>query len=700
MTCLFYPDMTTSGGIIDTSTKNYSFLRMVGVLERMGIKNRYFFLHLTQPDLKGYDPHNLTDPSQELRMRIAYEIKVNPWYYLREVVRVPAAGGDPIRYILNRANLAMCWVFFTSTHLFLVMPRQMGKTTGTACLYSWLIYFAYKNTTLGLFAKDSDLVHENVAQIKTIRRGLPQWLLNLTPQDTDNKEGLSYDKMNNVYKTFIAKPEIVAAKRQGRGERLATEHYDEFAFYKNNHLSYPAATSASDKAQIQVQEIGLPACNIITTTAGRLSEPSGAYAYGIKQNCVRFTEKFYDAEDKEAFKKIVDANSCNHMVYLEYSYKQLGYDDAWLKSKIADKTQEQVEMDYLNIWQQGTGSSIVPAELLLKITEGESEPVEFSNSGALIVRWYVAKDVLLSDKNKNKNYIIGLDTSDNVGRDFTTMVIADPTDLTIVATCKCNVANFIHVVNCVADMLDMLPKSILIPERNKNGAVLIDILIELLMKKGENPFYRIYNTYIQDYCEKTPDLTSIDLSDGTHRKHFGFNTSSSSDSRDALYGRVLINMLNHMASRVFDKDLASEIKSLTVRNGRVDHPIGSHDDMCIAMLLCGYFAFFGKNHHMYGIPTGDILKNVGANGNLIDTGAKDRQLQIRARIGELKAKLITTTNDMLVASYTRELKALEAEVDTSIINEETINVDQLRYADITRKTPSTLDFNSLRTLIF
>jgi hypothetical protein len=281
------------------------------------------------------------------------------------------------------------------------------------------------------------------------------------------------------------------------------------------------------------------------------------------------------------------------------------------------------------------------------------------------------------------------------------MCIVDPTDLTIVATCRCNVANFVHVVNCVVEVLEMLPNSILIPERNKNGAVLIDILIDYLLKRGENPFRRIYNTYIQDFCDKTPSLDTIDLSNGTNRKRFGFNTSSSVDSRDTLYGRVLVTMLGYMASRLFDVDLATEIKSLVVRNGRVDHPTGCHDDLCVAMLLCGYFAFFGKNHYMYGIPRDEILRNVSASGSQVDAFEKERQYAIRKRIVDLRGYIASCANAMVKASYERELRMLEAQVDDSILSDDMINVEQVRRNDTPVVAPRpTMSLSSIKNLLF
>ena len=94
---LFPDDFRRYHAIIDWNTKNKSFLRIAAVLKRMGIKNYYFMLALTQPELQGIDPHADNLDSITIQ-KILYECSVNYWYYLRECVRVPSAGGDGIPY--------------------------------------------------------------------------------------------------------------------------------------------------------------------------------------------------------------------------------------------------------------------------------------------------------------------------------------------------------------------------------------------------------------------------------------------------------------------------------------------------------------------------------------------------------------------------------------------------------------------------
>lgn len=688
---LFAEDLATHRGIIDIETPNKSFLRMSVLLAKMGIKNNKFFLWLSQPDLQGIDPHNLKDNSVELKQRIAFEAKINFFYYIREVLRIPVQGDEPIPYILDRANLAMNWLFMISIDAFMTQPRQTGKTASAGATNTWCMYVGYKNSNIGLFAKDGALQVENVSQIKDMRRSMPAWFIAEGSKDLDNREGISYNALGNEYKTYIAKPDKLSARKQGRGEKLGRQHWDEFNFYINNDLSYATATSASDAAADQLRKAGLPAANIITSTAGRLCDPPGAYGFSIKSNCARFTEKVYDLQNRDAVLTYLKTQSCNQMFYLEFSYKQLGRDEAWFEHKTRDKTQEQIEMDYLNIWQHGTSTAVVPQHLLSRIRDSVTEPMSVQQHGPLQIRWYIDRDLILNDeKLRKRNYIIGLDTSDNVGRDFTTMVITDPSDLTVLAVCRCNLPNMVHVVSCITELMTMLPGSILIPERNRSGAMVIDIIIEMLLNKKIVAFHRIYNTFIQDHNENTPDFNDIDLGDGNNRRHFGFNTSSAKDSRSLLYSKVLISMLNYMATRVFDADLASEMASLTVRNGRVDHPIGSNDDTCVAWLLTGFFILFGKNHHFYGIPRGEVLKTVTVGGDKVDEFAKERQSTIRRRIGELRGLILGCRNTMVRVSYEQELRHLESLVDNTIVHDDLSTFDQVIHNTDERTVPTML----------
>lgn len=201
---------------IDYNTKNDSFIRMSILLKRMGIKNHYFFLVLYDRTILNVDPHspNLTT---EQKLRIMYECKVNFWYWLREVVRIPVVGQENgISFVLHRGNLALYWSIMNDVDVGLIQPRQTGKTMSTQALVDYFYNVWATALDIGMFTKDSTLVQDNVARLKGIRDGLPKWMVTKSTADGERKEGLYYAALKNSYKTFTSANDENGAYKLGR----------------------------------------------------------------------------------------------------------------------------------------------------------------------------------------------------------------------------------------------------------------------------------------------------------------------------------------------------------------------------------------------------------------------------------------------------------------------------------------------------
>ena len=186
------------------------------LLKRMGVKNHYFFLALYDKSLLNVDPHS-KDLTTEQRLRIAYECKINFWYFIREVVRVPVVGQESgTRFILNRGNLALYWSIMNDVDIGYIQPRQTGKTIGTQILVCYVEYIWGSSLDVGMFTKDSTLVQDNVARLKGIRDCLPKWMVTKSTADGERKEGLYYAALKNSYKTFTSANDENGAYRLGR----------------------------------------------------------------------------------------------------------------------------------------------------------------------------------------------------------------------------------------------------------------------------------------------------------------------------------------------------------------------------------------------------------------------------------------------------------------------------------------------------
>ena len=87
---------------VDYTTSNNSFLKMYKKLKSMDIKNNKFFLRIYDRSLSKIDPHdpNLT---QEEQSKVLQECIRNPWYFIREVIRIPVPG-KPKKFELHRGK--------------------------------------------------------------------------------------------------------------------------------------------------------------------------------------------------------------------------------------------------------------------------------------------------------------------------------------------------------------------------------------------------------------------------------------------------------------------------------------------------------------------------------------------------------------------------------------------------------------------
>ena len=124
MTILFLDDWNRyPEAIVDTKTRNQSYIDMANVYKKMGLKNYYFHLALHDRTLQGVDPFS-PDLTMEQMARIALECKNNFWYFVREIATAPNTSGNNY-YLANRGNLSLWWCFLNHIRYFFVMARSV-----------------------------------------------------------------------------------------------------------------------------------------------------------------------------------------------------------------------------------------------------------------------------------------------------------------------------------------------------------------------------------------------------------------------------------------------------------------------------------------------------------------------------------------------------------------------------------------------
>ncbi len=679
--------------IADFKTTNTSFLRLAQVYQSMGVQNNVFHLSLLNPELQGVDPFSEHLTMQQ-KIAINLECAQNPWYFFREVVRVPPQSGpNPVRLRANRGNIGLFWSFFNHIDTALIQPRQTGKSVSTDCLMTNILYMSTDNTTTTMITKDNDLRRKNVERLKKIRDLLAKYMINITPEDADNQIELTYKERKNSYMTAVAQNSEAGANNVGRGLTSPILHSDEGPFTAFINVILPAALAAGTAARNEARANGRPYGNVFTTTAGKKDTREGKYMYDLIHGGATWDERLaFDSKNEQDLRERV-INNCagvegvkgikRALFNITLSHKQLGETDQWLIEAISNAggTAESIERDFLNRWTSGSLRSPLSTELNERILKSvrPADHLEFSSDNYCL-NWFIPKHEL-AQRMAEGRFIAGLDTSEAVGRDTIALVILDVEDLSVVATGTYNETNLIRFSHYLGNVLIKYPTITLIPERKSTGGMIVDYLILQLIRAGQDPFKRIFNRIVDDAAVKKEEYQELQRPltvrtenfYDTRKSSFGFNTTA--ESRTLLYTTILQNAAKNGGSVVNHERLSSEIRGLVVKNDRIDHSASGHDDHVIAWLLAHWFLTQGRNLSHYGIDSNRVMSAIAVHLEKEETPQETYQREQQQRLlheaGDLLDKLASERDPWLLAKLEGRLRALSGRLvddgDTSYV---------------------------------
>ncbi len=659
-------------------TTNKSFVRLATVFRTMGVKNHAFILALVDQSLVGVDPF---DPnlSMETMAAIAVECKINPWFYFREIARAPGLAGEDARPIeANRGNICLWWCFFNHVMIMLIQIRQTGKSFSSDSLDVYLMNIAALNTTINLLTKDDKLRRENIASLKEITEALPFYLQQRTREDSNNTEELTVKKLGNKYLTHVPQASPRAAYNLGRGLKSPILKCDEGPFQVNIKISLGAALAAGGAVIDAAIRAGTHYGTVLTTTAGKIDDPSGGYIYGLLEEAAVWTEMFYDTQNVEDLTAMVRRHSRGGVVRVNatFNHRQLGKTDAWLKQKLEEnlQTADDANRDFFNMWTSGSLTSPLSTDVLKTMRDsvvGEMYTA-ISKPHGYITRWYVTEGEL-EDRMNNCKVILGVDTSEASGGDDISLVYLDSETLDVLAVGNYNETNLITFAEYVCNILVAYPNITAIIERRSTGGMLLDYLLLMLPALGIDPFKRLFNWVVQDYDEQPERWKEIQIPMGRRnqdiyvrfKKLFGWATSAGgATSRSELYSTTLQNAAKRGGGKLRDKSLVDQTAGLVTRNGRIDHPVGKHDDLVIGWLLGNWLLTQGKNLVHYGIDIKRVMSAIEIKQaeSIQEMNLRLDQEYVRERIEDIYSQLTKEADDWVTQRLEFELRSLDKKI--------------------------------------
>jgi hypothetical protein len=661
------------GAIVQESTKNDSFIRLAALYKSMGVRNHAFILSLLNPALENVDPHseNLT---VEQMLAIGIECRMNPWYYLREVLKVaPLAGSAKFNVRANRGLITTYWLYFNHIQQILIQPRQTGKTFTLSSLLLLILNIVGQNTNNIFFTKDSGVRNDMMDKIRDLEDTLPRYLVRRARTDVSNTEEIRVSALNNKLTGVISNASEKIALKAARGFTSPTLFIDEVAFVPNIKVALPAALAsgiaAMDSAAINNNPYGV----ILSTTAGKLDDRDGAYVYSLLQKSLVWNENLFDCKDQEDLRRTIERNNENGICRINatFNHRQLGYTDEWLKRKIIETNSEgmDAERDFLNKWTNGSTSSPLDQVSLNKIKDSLIEPsyIEITDK-TYILNWFIPKDNIDYELN-NSSHVLGIDSSEASGSDNIALVLKSTSNGKVVMTATINETYILDFCVWLCDFVVRYKMVTTIIEKKSTGLVILEYLLKMLPNYNEDPYIRLFNRAVNDrdedpdrFREATQPLYRKDL--GlllNHKKFFGFSTSGSGiTNRADLYGITLRDSAIKTGQYTHSSKLINEISGLVIRNGRVDHPVGGHDDLVVAWLLCHWLMTNGQNLYVYQIDASKVLlesKFIGTNNNMSKYDMES-DLKIKNEIDGLLEKIKETDDENLSYIYEKQVKYL------------------------------------------
>lgn len=304
------------------------------------------------------------------------------------------------------------------------------------------------------------------------------------------------------------------------------------------------------------------------------------------------------------------------------------------------------------------------------------DPIIDISPKGYIMRWYVNEEKLSTIT--DRSIVISLDTSDAIGNDDIGMVIRDVMTAETLGVGKYNETNLSLFTEWLLDILIKYEKSVMIIERKSSGVTMLDYLIRMLPMKDEDPFKRLFNWVTDEYMVNNKFKTEVidvplyrrsSVVYDKYKKHFGYGTNGSGKaSRDNLYGSVFMQSIKYTGDSVRDKDLIEQISGLTIRNNRIDHKTGAHDDLVVAWLLGYWFLAEAKNKQFYGITPNKVLSTV-VNAMISEQGGKEeivnrnRQIRLKQHIDNIILSLKATNNPIKSKLLIGKLRHLYNNID-------------------------------------
>lgn len=600
--------------IYDWKTHNKSFLNLYNTYCKLGITNNKFFLKLYDRDLQNVNVYaDLL--SVEMQLKILLESIINPWYWLREVCRIPQDGkpiepGGGSEFIADRNNIASWYCFLNGIDHYASKSRQLGKTQNAVAQLNYAYNFGALSSTMLFFCKDLPLAKQNLYRLKCQRDMLPKWMQMRLAFKEDGKIDKGRDSItmmrnpitNNTIKVMPKATSRDSAIKAGRGDTCSLYWNDEFDFTAWNteilDAAAPAYSTASDNARMNKSLYG----RILTSTPGYLDTAEGKAAEKKINRMLVWDDHMLDAPINK-IKSLLNNKKCNGFMYVEHSWQQLGKSLDWYQNlcKLLDYDQDKILREVWLQRIQGNERSPFKKQALAFINQNKKTPIE-----KLDLRKDLQPILIYEKLNKKIAYILSIDPAEGLSLNNTAFTLINPHTEMIAAEYKSPYISPPDFFRMCCDFLQSYaPRSMIVIEANKGR--------ELINRFKESPF-RLQVWYnpdkLVDKISYTTDEYGSLKQSALERRTLGFDTTNK--SKPMLF-QIIERFMEEEIEKVNTEYLVKDVCCVQRKpNGKIVLGVGDddegegHGDVLMSYLIGLFVLYNASNLEEFGIHPGAL----------------------------------------------------------------------------------------------
>lgn len=419
--------------------------------------------------------------------------------------------------------------------------RQIGISTIIQAYCCWLCIF-YDNTVIGLISKDGREATDFARTIRGMIEKLPVWM---KPMSTKSEDGRGFAKkteqsfiLTNGSKVYASTVNPQAPGKTLRGKAITFLVIDEAAWIYGIEEAWTSMVPALSTSQTHARKNKVPYGTIILSTPNKTTG-IGAWYFNRYTNAINNTGSF------------------KPFIIHWKMIPELADDSNWYSQQceMFDNDPKKIaqELDLKFLPSEGSFFESATVEAIQNAKEEPIEKIKLFNGEA----WTFKKT------EKDRHYLIGVDTASEHGEDKSAITIYDYQTLEQVweYVGKCKVKDFTKVVKVACSLYR---NNTLIIESNSYGNQVVEEI-------SESPDFSLML-----YKEKRGETKFVD----------GLSTNAKTRPLmiDALYSFV-----TQFPEIIKSERLALELSGLiSKKNGRVEADASMHDDLAMSCAMCMY----------------------------------------------------------------------------------------------------------------